>query len=53
MTLTLTLQDVNLVLQALGAAPYAQVAELVQTIRTQAQAQLAQEPPTPTEVSAS
>lgn len=41
MTLDVTLGEINLILQALGAAPYAQVHDLVAKIRTQAQAQLA------------
>ena len=44
MKLDLTLHEINAVLQALGGMPYAQVFELVQKIRTQAQAQVAPEP---------
>jgi hypothetical protein len=40
MKLELTINDVNTILQALGNAPYAQVFELVEKIRTQAQAQV-------------
>ncbi len=40
MKLELTIIDVNMILQALGNAPYAQVFELVEKIRTQAQAQV-------------
>jgi hypothetical protein len=40
MKLELTINDVNMILQALGNAPYAQVFELVEKIRTQAQAQM-------------
>ena len=40
MKLDLTIQEVNLILQALGNAPYAQVFELVQKIKEQAQPQL-------------
>jgi hypothetical protein len=40
MTLDLTINEVNMILQALGNAPYAQVFELVEKIRTQAQAQV-------------
>ncbi len=40
MKLDLTINDVNVILQALGNAPYAQVFELVEKIRTQAQAQV-------------
>ena len=41
MKLELTINDVNMILQALGNAPYAQVFELVEKIREQAQPQLA------------
>jgi len=34
--LNLTIQEVNLILQALGQAPYIQVAELVEKIKAQA-----------------
>jgi len=47
MTLDLTINEINLILQALGA-PYAQVFELIEKIRTQAQAQV-QPAPTPEE----
>jgi hypothetical protein len=40
MKLELTINEVNMVLQALGNAPYAQVFELIEKIRTQAQAQV-------------
>ena len=40
MKLDLTLNEINLIMQALGAAPYAQVFELVAKIREQAQAQV-------------
>jgi hypothetical protein len=40
MKLELNINDVNVILQALGNAPYAQVFELVEKIRTQAQAQV-------------
>lgn len=43
MKLDLTLPEINAVLQALGAMPYAQVFELVQKIREQAQAQVSVE----------
>ena len=43
MKLDLTIQEINLILQALGNAPYAQVFELVQKIRDQAQQQLPQQ----------
>lgn len=48
MTLDLNINEINLILQALGNAPYAQVFELVQKIREQAQAQV-QPIPTPEE----
>ena len=34
--LSLTVQEINLILQALGQAPYAQVAEIVEKIKAQA-----------------
>jgi hypothetical protein len=40
MKLELTINEVNMILQALGNAPYAQVFEVVEKIRTQAQAQV-------------
>lgn len=39
MKLDLTVNEINLILQALGNAPYVQVFELVQKIREQAQSQ--------------
>jgi len=48
MTLDLTINEVNLILQALGNAPYVSVAEVIEKIRTQAQAQV-QPAPTPEE----
>ena len=42
MKLELTVNEVNIIMQALGNAPYVQVAELIQKIREQAQAQLSQ-----------
>ena len=44
--LELTIDETNLVLQALGNAPYAQVVALVEKIRTQATPQV-QAQPTP------
>jgi len=44
MKLELTIADINMILQALGNAPYAQVFELVQNIQQQAQAQMAEQP---------
>lgn len=43
MKLDLTLPEINAVLHALGTLPYVQVFELVQKIRTQAQAQVTAE----------
>ena len=43
MKIELTIPEINAVLQALGAMPYAQVFELVQKIREQAQAQVSAE----------
>jgi hypothetical protein len=40
--LDLTINEVNIIMQALGNMPYAQVFELVQKIREQAQAQINQ-----------
>ena len=40
MKLDLTIAEVNAIMQARGNAPYAQVFELVQKIREQAQAQV-------------
>jgi hypothetical protein len=42
MTLDLNVNEVNLIMQALGNMPYAQVFELVRKIQEQAQAQLKQ-----------
>ena len=42
MKLDLTVNEINAIMQALGNMPYAQVFELVQKIREQAQAQLNQ-----------
>jgi hypothetical protein len=41
MKFELTINDINMILQALGNAPYAQVFELVEKIREQVQPQLA------------
>ena len=38
--LELSLQEINLILQALGQAPYVQVAELVEKIKVQATPQV-------------
>ena len=38
MTLDLTINEINIILQALGNAPYVSVAEVIEKIRTQAQA---------------
>lgn len=42
MKLELTINEVNLIMQALGNMPYAQVFELVQKVREQGQAQINQ-----------
>ncbi|WP_018658351.1 hypothetical protein [Actinomadura flavalba] len=39
-TLTLTLPEINQILDALGTLPYAQVYELVAAVQSQAQTQL-------------
>ncbi|WP_375582770.1 hypothetical protein [Cyclobacterium xiamenense] len=43
LTLQLTLDEVNTILNALGGLPYAQVYGLVQKVQAQAEAQLAQQ----------
>jgi hypothetical protein len=40
MKLDLSLNEINVIMQALGQMPYASVFELVEKIRTQAQAQV-------------
>lgn len=42
MKIELTINEINVIMQALGQMPYASVFELVTKIREQAQAQLAQ-----------
>ena len=42
MKLEITINDVNVIMQALGNAPYVQVAELIQKIREQVQPQINQ-----------
>jgi len=42
MTLELTIQEVNTILQALGNGPFVQVADLIQKIKAQGEAQIAQ-----------
>ena len=44
MTLDLTINEINIILQALGNAPYVSVAEVIEKIRTQAQAQVQHAP---------
>ncbi|WP_147268695.1 hypothetical protein [Sphaerisporangium album] len=44
LTLTLSIPEINLVLDALGQLPYAQVYELIGTIQQQAQAQIGLSP---------
>jgi hypothetical protein len=46
-TLTLSLEEVNGVMQALGQMPYAQVASLVEKVRSQAAPQVQQSAPQP------
>jgi len=48
MTLDLTINEINIILQALGNAPYASVFELIEKVRNQAQAQV-QPAPNPEE----
>ncbi len=43
MKIELTLNEINVIMQALGQMPYASVFELVTKIREQAQAQIAQQ----------
>ena len=50
MRLELTINDVNMILQALGAAPYGQVFELVSKIQMQAQPQI--QAPAPAQIEA-
>lgn len=45
MKLELTINEINIMMQALGNAPYVQVAELIQKIREQAQPQIATHDP--------
>lgn len=49
--LKLTLNDINIVLQALGNAPYVTVAEVIAKIREQAQPQIEAAPAPATEES--
>lgn len=42
MKLDLTVAEINIILQALGNAPYAQVVEVIEKIRKQAQEQFPQ-----------
>jgi len=44
MKLELTVEEVNIIMQALGNAPYVQVAALVHKIREQAQPQIVSAP---------
>jgi hypothetical protein len=50
LTLTLSLEDTNKVMQALAAQPYAAVAELISLIQKQAQEQLNAPKPEPADV---
>jgi hypothetical protein len=45
MKLELTIDEINIIMQALGNAPYVQVAALVQKIREQAQPQVTMSAP--------
>lgn len=45
MKLELTIEQINMILNALGAAPYVQVAPLIAEIQRQAQAQVTKEGP--------
>jgi hypothetical protein len=47
MTLDLTLEQINVIMQALGNAPYIQVVSVVESIKQQAAVQLAPAPETP------
>jgi hypothetical protein len=47
--LALTVEQVNAILIALSKLPYADVVELINRIKTDAEKQLAPEPPQPTE----
>jgi hypothetical protein len=46
-TLTLSVQEVNQILGALGQAPFVQVVELVGKVKQQAEAQVNQQPAAP------
>jgi len=48
-TITLTVDEANYVLAALGARPFAEVADLITRVKAQAEAQLAPKPPEPDE----
>jgi hypothetical protein len=49
MTLNLTVDQVNIILNALGNAPYIQVVSVIADIKRQAEAQLNPEPPAQTD----
>ena len=48
-TLSLTVEQVNLILAALGQRPYVDVADLIHRIKIDAETQLAPKPPEPDE----
>ena len=43
MTLDLTVNEINLILQALGNGPFVQVADLIQKIKSQAESQISKQ----------
>ena len=49
LTLELTLEQVNLILQIIGQRPFVEVAELITLIQQQSQKQLQPQPPLPLE----
>ena len=46
-TITLTIEEANYVLAALGARPFAEVADLITKVKMQAESQLAPKPQEP------
>ena len=48
-TITLTVEEANYVLAALGARPFAEVSGLIAKVKAEAEAQLAPKPPEPDE----
>jgi hypothetical protein len=47
--ITLTVEEANYVLAALGARPFVEVADLITKVKAQAESQLAPKPPEPGE----